>query len=121
MPRTHAVVTHVKLCCGMQMVHVVMLWAVMPLHQVGWQACVVDLEEIVLLGMAATLLVWGHAAPTWLKDGIVWMFPVIIFTMMIGDALAAGAKLLGGIWLAMCRLCKICGCAAGRSGQVKNK
>lgn len=70
------------------MVHVVVLWAVMPLHQVGWQACLVDLEEVVLLGMAAALLVWDDASPTWLKDGIVWMFPLIISTMMIGDAIA---------------------------------
>jgi hypothetical protein len=72
----------------MQMVHVVVLWAGMPLQQVGWQACLVDLEEVVLLGMAASLLVWGHSSPTWLNDGIVWMFPVIIATMMLGDAFA---------------------------------
>lgn len=72
----------------MQMVHVVVLWALVPLSHVGWQACIVDMEEVVLLCMAGALLVWGQGAPTWLKDGMVWMFPVIIATMMIGDGVA---------------------------------
>ena len=101
----------------MQVVHVVVLSAVMPLREVGWQACIVDLEEALVLAMAATLLAWGATSPTWLKDGIVWMFPVIIATMLLGDATAAGAKMLRGAWKLMLKVFRACGC--GVDGQSR--
>lgn len=91
----------------------------LPLRQVGWQACLVDLEEALLLGMAATLLVLAQASPTWLKDGIVWMFPLIIATMLVGDALTAGAKMLRLAWQLPCRLVAVCRGAVGRAESAE--
>jgi hypothetical protein len=72
----------------MQMVHVVTIWTLMPLQQVRWRAGLLGVQETALLAMAAALLICGPSFPTWLDDGIFWMLPIIIATMLIGDALA---------------------------------
>jgi hypothetical protein len=72
----------------MQMVHVVTIWTLMPLQQVRWRAGLLGVQEMALLSIAAALLICGPASPAWLDDGCFWMFPTIIATMLIGDALA---------------------------------
>jgi hypothetical protein len=84
----------VALVLGIQLMHVVVLWGVLPLQEVGWLGCVVHMEELALLTMAALLLMHSPHAPQWLMDGMVWMFPVIICTMTVGDAVATGALVL---------------------------
>lgn len=92
-----------------------MLWAVLPLRRVGWQACIVDAEELALLCLAAALMLWGDAAPRWMADATVWMFPAIIGTMLAGDAAALGWR---GLRAAACAARAAARRLAGRRGFV---
>lgn len=88
--------TQVALVLAVKAVHLTMLWVVLPLRSSGWQACIVDVQELVLLLLAAALMQRGASAPSWVGDLTVWMFPTIIGTMLVGDALALGWKGLQG-------------------------
>eukprot|EP00892_Ulva_mutabilis_P012569 jgi/Ulvmu1/9685/UM055_0023.1 len=85
-------VAQVALVTAIKAAHLAALWAVLPVRSVGWQACIVDVEEAALLCLAGALLAHGAAAPPWVADATVWMFPVIIGTMLVGDAAALGWK-----------------------------
>lgn len=107
--------TQVALVLAVKAVHLTMLWAVLPLRSSGWQACVVDAQELVLLLLAAALMLWGAAAPRWVGDFTVWMFPAIIGTMLAGDAAALGWKGLRGAARGVRAVC-LRGC--GRRGRA---
>lgn len=94
--------TQVALVTTIKAAHLVMVWIVLPLRSTGWQACIVDVEELALLCLAVVLFARGSTAPAWVADATVWMFPVIIGTMLVGDAAALGCR---GV------------CAAGRAAR----
>lgn len=74
-----------------QSVHVAFMVALLPCCNVGWSSVLVNVEELLLLGMAFGLM--GDSAPSALQTAFVLMYPLIVFTMFAGDAFVGLLKL----------------------------
>ena len=80
----------VALVVAVQALRVAAMWGVFPLRRVGTVGCAVDLEELGLLGLATSLLILDEKAPRALQTVMIWSFPAVIATMMIGDGVQSG-------------------------------
>jgi hypothetical protein len=88
----------VVLALTLQVAHTAAVWAVAPLRNVGALLCIVEVEQTVILVVAAALLGLGARPPEWLRSWMAWMFSVVIGTMLVGDAIAA--VYMAALWAA---------------------
>jgi hypothetical protein len=108
----------VSLALLLQVIHTAVVWAVAPLRKVGVLVCIVEVEQTVLLVVAALLLALGPRSPDWLRSWMAWMFSIVIGTMMVGDAVAAIYKAAAHAVRAVClRLGRIAACPKASKRQ----